>query len=148
MRKRGRPTGTGYDDSVAIARVRWVMFLQGMSRRSAIIRIAGIDQLRRIEMKMSASSLVQNGIWRNRMLEDDRTVPMSLPFLLQPEQYYALIQSIVDLTDEECYRKGILRMSMHRHGMQVEPARLNTLNPFGDPTPACLEIAKLFDAIE
>lgn len=145
MRKRGRPTGTGYDDSNAIGRVLDLMRLHGMSRRSAIIRIAGIDQLRRIEMKMRTSSLVPNGIWTNQMIDNDRMVPMS--FLLQGEQFNALIQSIADLSDEECDRIGILRMSMHRHGIQVEPAQINTFNPFGDPTSSCLEIMKLFDAI-
>jgi len=49
----GLDTGAGYDDSATITEVRALMSADpSLSRRAAIIRIAGEDNLRRIEMKM------------------------------------------------------------------------------------------------
>lgn len=127
MRKRGRPKGTGYDDSLAIGRVFALMRMLGMSRRSAIIQVVGVDQLRRIEMKMAASSLVRNGIWRTWMTEDDGMVPTSL-----------------EDSDEVCERNGILRLSFYRPGIRLGPTQSNTLNPFADPTPEIMELMKRF----
>lgn len=51
MARRGRPFGSGYDDAERIRRVR-VAMATGLSRRAAILRLCGPDQLRRIEVKM------------------------------------------------------------------------------------------------
>lgn len=56
MARRGRPRGSGYDDVQAIAQVVEIMRSEGLSRRSAIIRVCGLEQLRRIERKMTASA--------------------------------------------------------------------------------------------
>lgn len=72
MRKRGRPKGSGYDDVGVIGRVLALMVAEGLSRRSAIIRICGLDQLRRIEVKMSACARDLTTNWRRTMDADDR----------------------------------------------------------------------------
>ncbi|WP_408902913.1 hypothetical protein [Methylobacterium radiotolerans] len=61
MRKTGRPRGSGYDDAAAIAKVLDLMREEGATRRSAIIRVCGPDQLRRLEMKMAARGIARNG---------------------------------------------------------------------------------------
>lgn len=72
MRRRGRPKGSGYDDFAAIDHVCAVMRIEGVSRRSAIIRICGPDQLRRIEVKMTALAHDTPGNWRQDMVENVR----------------------------------------------------------------------------
>ena len=54
---RGRPRGSGYDDRDRIAAVTRLMRL-GLSRRAAILRLFGPDQLRRLEMKMRVAAMV------------------------------------------------------------------------------------------
>lgn len=61
MRKTGRPRGSGYDDAEAIRRILELMQEERATRRSAIIRVCGPDQLRRLEMKMAASGVARNG---------------------------------------------------------------------------------------
>lgn len=61
MRKTGRPRGSGYDDADAIRRILELMQEERATRRSAIIRVCGPDQLRRLEMKMAASGVARNG---------------------------------------------------------------------------------------
>lgn len=60
MRKTGRPLGSGYDDTAAIGKILSLMQEEGATRRSAIIRVCGHDQLRRLEMKMAARGVVRN----------------------------------------------------------------------------------------
>lgn len=72
MRLRGRPKGSGYDDATVIDRVFELMRSEGLSRRSAIIRICGLDQLRRIEFKMTALSRDLSITWRRTMETTDR----------------------------------------------------------------------------
>lgn len=61
MRKTGRPLGSGYDDTAAIGKILSLMQEEGATRRSAIIRVCGLQQLRRIEMKMAARGRPRNG---------------------------------------------------------------------------------------
>ncbi len=61
MRKTGRPPGSGYDDADAIRRILELMQEERATRRSAIIRVCGHDQLRRLEMKMAARGVARNG---------------------------------------------------------------------------------------
>lgn len=58
MRKPGRPYGSGYNDADAIHQVLALMHSEGASRRSAIIRVCGHDQLRRLELKLTAQGVV------------------------------------------------------------------------------------------
>ncbi len=60
MRKTGRPLGSGYDDTAAIRKIFSLMQEEGATRRSAIIRVCGHDQLRRLEMKMAARGVARN----------------------------------------------------------------------------------------
>lgn len=175
MRKRGRPRGTGYDDLAAIARVFGLMRTDGMSRRSAIIRVCGVDQLRRIEMKMAHLSNEPNGPWRRPMREDDRTVPFpsadvpdpyehrlaalrvaapgtvvgGFMFFQTPMQADAWRKFFGELSDEECERHGILRMSFLRPDTPLGPMRSNTLNPFiGPDFPLSAEIMGVLCSID
>jgi hypothetical protein len=56
MTRRGRPRGSGYDDAGRIAHVRRAM-ATGLTRRAAILMTCGHDQLRRMEMKMTAADV-------------------------------------------------------------------------------------------
>lgn len=56
MMGRGRPRGSGYDDRQRIEAVTRLM-RTGLSRRAAILRLCGPDQLRRIEMKMRIAAM-------------------------------------------------------------------------------------------
>ena len=71
MRRRGRPKGSGYDDTTVIDRVVELMRSERMSRRAAIIRICGLDQLRRIEVKMTAFANDLALSWRRTMEAND-----------------------------------------------------------------------------
>jgi hypothetical protein len=57
--KRGRPRGSGYADEARIAAVSALM-RTGLSRRAAILRTCGPDQLRRIEMKMRITAMTES----------------------------------------------------------------------------------------
>jgi intracellular multiplication protein IcmO len=71
MRKTGRPRGSGYDDAEAIRRILELMQEERATRRSAIIRVCGPDQLRRLEMKMAVSGVARNG--RSRKMTSGST---------------------------------------------------------------------------
>lgn len=146
MPKRGRPKGTGYDDAGAIGQVLDLMVVEGVSRRSAIIRICGFDQLRRIEMKMAAVLRLHGTKGSGAMSVDEGTL------------HVPLLRRIADMSPFDCFeaamgggicitfgdvrslvaakKQDVLVMSFMANPIdRGTPHRSNTMNPFAGPFP-------------
>lgn len=146
MPKRGRPKGSGYDDAGAIGQVIDLMAVEGLSRRSAIIRICGFDQLRRIELKMAAVPRLHGTKGSGAMSVNEGT--LQAPLLrripdMSPFDYveaamgggiFVTFGDVRSLADAK--REDVLVMSFMANPIDLgSPHRSNTLNPFAAPFP-------------
>lgn len=145
MRKRGRPRGSGYDDAGAIGQVLDLMVVEGLSRRSAIIRICGFDQLRRIELKMAAiaRALSATGSYAMSVNEETSAAPLGgkvydicLSDVLEAAERHGFRLLFGDDSGLAAKKEDILVMSFMANPIDLgTPQRSDTLNPFAGPFP-------------
>lgn len=146
MPKRGRPKGSGYDDAGAIGQVLDLMVVEGVSRRSAIIRVCCFDQLRRIEMKMAAVPRLHGTEGSGAMSIDEGT--LHVPLLrrtpdMSPFDYFeaamggGICVTFGDVRSLAAAKwEDVLAMSFIANPIDFgTPHRSNTLNPFAGPCP-------------
>lgn len=146
MPKRGRPKGTGYDDAGFIGQVLDLMVVEGVSRRSAIIRVCGFDQLRRIEMKMAAVPRLHGTEGSGAMSIDEGILHVPLLRRISDTSAFDYIEAA--MSEGICVtfgdvrslaaakREDVLVMSFMANPIdRGTPHRSNTLNPFAGPFP-------------
>lgn len=145
MPKRGRPKGTGYDDAGFIGQVLDLMTVERLSRRSAIIRICGFDQLRRIELKMAAIARTLSATGSYAMSVNEENSAASLGGKI----YDICLSDVLEAAERQGFRllfgddpglaakkEDMLVMSFMANPIDLgTPHRSNTLNPFAGPFP-------------